>query len=1754
MAIIKKTLSSKNLANYSVLVNDTDTNSRYFKITELPDTFTGGKNAFLVAGGPELVPDTKIQIELKDSNGDVIYHEPGEGLISSSINGESFVTEYYEGVSKVVSVYIYPDTAFGECTLTILGELNQYTDTNGIVVPVPLDWENKYNVKWQKSINVNPSLANTTKIRFYQRPTASISEILSPIYKIENDLKVASAVTQSFANIKLSNLETFAGDVKRVKVFRTSEGDISDYDLIQDILIESKELLTSYGLSGSVVGQTGLLTSETLKNYWNTGSLNAYLTSSRVESGVRLTGSGNFTYTSSLDIKSTNAYELNLDAFYSSSTSSNLGIYLSWVSQSTTFSSSIATLTGTTPTKNLLDTVIPFKITKDYPSASLYFSQSRGEWHLGNISLKLSQDTAFSPDEISFVTTMPSLIENQTYNFKFEFYDVNNNYVPVAVTQSALFTGGNVGDTAKLLTFTTDRSAFRFSTGSFANPVNQTVKLSVQKTNLTASVTYASSAFDVGGNYITPASYAGTYPGALTAANNNGALLTIANFSGSVASVLVGSIVYTASCEGFTEFETIYRFEDGDNAPGVFATANTNQFIYKATDLSLNPTGQIITIEAKRKNLASAVTPLTINSGSGKPALTFVSTNTTTGVDTYTLAGSSYPYSTNETIYFISGSDQFSNQFSDSIKISPVKILDGFSVAVSNENTSFPALSIGTVVGGFAASSGSITVKVGNETINYSSTFITNSFSASISAFSNLTPNTFNGTNYSINALSADSGSLTLLVKYKDGGGTIISSSKEITYSKAKIGTPNIVVAVSPAAQSVTANSLGNNASTPTSLVVTALEGGTNRLTGNVGAVGTGVTIGTISGGTIPLSAVTTDNASVAITVNYTDSEGTTGTKTLTATISKAKAAAPTTLALLSSETQTILSSSAGFAAPATFTTTVNEGSSGYTYDASLASNSTYYVSSITGGTNSSGTITPTTPTTITGTTVSLTISYKNSEGTTGTITKSHKVAVSLEGVKGNNGNVGADGKRTAANMVHYQSSIASPGPSAPTATSYTFATNAFTRLTAGWGLGAPTYASGNSNKYWYSTYTVVETTAGGGTGTPTFGSPIQAIGFSGLVSFTAPNNVGDGANTLSFGVAGATLINGSNISTGIIKSTNFDFGGADTDASGSFMEEGTIFNLDNGSLRSKNFYINQTGDAFFKGTLSAAGGTFSGNISAATGTFTGGVSGTGYTLNNSGLSLTNTASSISLGNGVTLSSSGLVGTGFTLNSSGLNLTNTASSISVGNGVTLNSSGLSGTGFSLVTAGLTATAGTIAGWTIDGATGFQKVSGNYILKLNANAQKITITKTNPVDSLDVVVLDSSETIPQIVASDTATINYSNNNQVVTQSVFPDNSAYFNTGYELGSGGSYQTSTGEFGIIGLVYANEEIGIEASTFPSIVNVIQDNSYDGNSYSDYMCILRVRQFPTETDAVNQTNANAAFGDQEVIVAEASKGAQSGVEYEDVRNVYGATIQVTGGGGINTVGLGTWYRVEIYQRWSASNDAPNAFGSITCRRPAGNIVVRYGRVSNGYSVLSPGGLQIYQGFRNYMNVSSPSGSTGVASNFCLIKGKTEVVGSLNVTSGFSAANKQFKIKHPVNENKWLYHTSIEAPRADLIYRGKIELINGRGSSSIDMDARMTNGTFEALTKNRQLFLQNELGFDRVIGSIESGSISIISENVNSNDTINWLIIGERKDEDILNSPLYNSNGDYKPERFTTEYAKIFKKELLEKIQSGSI
>ena len=1271
MAVIKKTLFAKNLDKYAVLVNDTQSDSKYFKITELPDTFTGGKNAFLIAGSEYLVPDTKIQIELKDSAGNIIYHEPGEGMISSSINGETFVTEYYEGVSKVVAIYVYPDTSYGPCTLTILGELSEYEDANGLTLPVPLDWENKYNVKWQKQIDVNPSLANTTKIRFYKRPTVSITELLEPIYRIESGSKVSSGINQSFAEIKLSQLETFAGDVKRVKVFRTSLGDISDFSLIQDILVESKELLTTFGLSGSVIGNTGTFTSETLKNFWNTGSLNAQLSNNRIENGIKINGGGNFTYTSSLDLKSSNTYELNLDAFYSSSTSSNLGIYLSYLSQSTIFTSSLATLVGTQPTKNLLDTTIPFKIDRDYPSASLYFSQSQGEWNLGNISLRLSQDTAFSPDEISFITPMPTVIGNEDFNFKFEFFDVNNNYVPVFVTQSANFTGGS-NTITKLLTFESDRTAFRFSSGSFANPPNQSVRFKTIRTNFTGSITYASSAFDVGGTYIQPSSYAGTYPGWFTSQNDNGALLNIASFSGSVSSVLVGSIVYTASCEGFQEFETIYRFEDGDNAPGVFVTANTNQFIYKATDLSLNPTGQIITIEAKRKNLASASTPLTINSGSGKPPLTFVSTNTTNGVDTYTISGTSYPYSTGETIYSISGSDQFGNVFSDAIKLSPVKILDGLSVSLTNDNASLPARSTGFVESGsFVLSSGSVSVKVGNEVITHSNGLSANNRFDVVSAVAtNVQTGSLNysTTDYFITRLDADSGSLNLTIRYKDGAGDASDTTKLVTYTKNKRGAPILQISSTPKDQTVTAKSTGEQTDSFSNVTISVKEtynGATTNLTitsltatsANITSISTTPSTGlvTLSGKTL---ANGVNSTTVDISAVVTDSEGVSRTITDTLALSKTKKAVPNVVISATPQAQSILATAAGVQTGNLTNVTISALEGTTSRFTSMTATYTGFSTEPTIATNSNILTTSAAIMNAAEASATIVVTHSDSEGSTGQtqtiVVRFTKVPTGTAGTPGLNGADGGTGPGVVyrgdwSGSTAYFSSSIRVDVVRGSDSEYYLAKVGHTSTAAGT-LDKP--ITGTS----YATYW------------RPFGATFESVATDILLARDATITRG-----LVMGTYGAT-------DKGFIRSAN-----------ASALMTGKGYYLDTtGSMR-----FGDPAGQYIKFTESE-GVIVAGNISAATGTFTGGVSGTGYTLNNSGLNLTNAGSVIELGNAVRLSSSGL----------------------------------SGTGFSLTTTGITATTGNIGGWSI-GSTFISAsrtlLKNDGVIELRNSEQSVKVT-------------------------------------------------------------------------------------------------------------------------------------------------------------------------------------------------------------------------------------------------------------------------------------------------------------------------------------------------------------------------------------------------------------------------------------------
>lgn len=144
---------------------------------------------------------------------------------------------------------------------------------------------------------------------------------------------------------------------------------------------------------------------------------------------------------------------------------------------------------------------------------------------------------------------------------------------------------------------------------------------------------------------------------------------------------------------------------------------------------------------------------------------------------------------------------------------------------------------------------------------------------------------------------------------------------------------------------------------------------------------------------------------------------------------------------------------------------------------------------------------------------------------------------------------------------------------------------------------------------------------------------------------------------------------------------------------------------------------------------------------------------------------------------------------------------------------------------------------------------------------------------------------------------------------------------------------------------------------------------------------------------------------------------------------------------------------------------------------------------------------------------------------------GAVAVIGALSKGSG------TFLIDHPLDpHNKDLYHGFVEAPRYDLIYRGKVKLANGTAVVDVDAASNMTAGTFAVLTQNSEVTALNNLsGFARVKSSeIANGGFRITCEDSTSTDTVHWVVMAERADAFIINNEDAHTdkNGRMVPEQ----------------------
>ena len=1110
MAIIKKFSPFQNLSSFQVFINDTQPNSQYFKITEFAETLTGGKNGFLIEGPEFLRETTEVKVELLDVENTPIYYEPGNGI-----------PEYYEGTTKLVSGHVYDDTPIGTGKITILGELKNYIDANGTVVPVPDEWKNIYNIKWERTFQINKNLSNETRVRFYKRPSVSITELVKPIFSktiptvtdtgtatgeailpssgtpiasyragtsyrltrsdgswdkdvdenqitfsglgyssriievlndkqvlvnipyttgslvdnfvsqsysvtysdFQNEIIGESTLTGSFAKIDITQLKTFVGDVARVKVFRKSRNAVGDFQFVQESKLESSELLRDITTTANTEIPYGRFDEYNLETYWITSSDDhgVSIDSSVLSQAVKfdydtLAGGVQKLITSqSFSISKDVEYTLDFRTLLSGSfddTNKSIKAYFS----SSNFTQDFININASAiyRTRQSISQNILSENTGD---AHLVFEVTGDDWYLSNVSLKNAQDTSFSPDEFTLIQDIPRKLVSETFDFRFEFYDINNNYIPVDVAAVGVFDGGNDFPTSgKLLTFESDRNAFRFSSGSIANPAFQQIQFKVTQNNLTGSITFASQAYDVDGNYIDPLSYNGIYPGTLTSVTPAGAILRISDFSGSDESIMVGSIIYTASLENLEEFETVYRLEDGDNAPQLIVTSNANQFIYEPTALEPKPSGQGITIRAQRKNLASLITPLTINkSDSNGPDLTYV--DTVGGIDTYTLSATAFSqsFSANsfdEITYQFTGSDVFGNEQYDEITISKVINFDGVSITLSNESTTFRANGQGLVLDTFDSGDGNVEVRIGNKIIEHDNGLtVPNRFDITGSIPTNVTEKdaSYTSDEYGITVLAQDSGSVILNIKYLAGDGvTTQSFNKKVNYTKNRIAQPSITFDTSNKTQNVDAKSTGVQLTDFDDSVLTIREFYTGSVTtfasGDIDLVitsgsddSTGNPLVTRSGLTLSFGDLPdgVNSTQIGLTATLTDSEGFGREVSDTISLSKTLASAPNIEFQVTPSAQTLTSNSVG-GSPGSATNlvvTANEGGSSRTLSA-LSADAPGTGITITSETPATGVIVLNTSAMSVDTgTITISASTTNTEGTT--ITKTLTATVS---------------------------------------------------------------------------------------------------------------------------------------------------------------------------------------------------------------------------------------------------------------------------------------------------------------------------------------------------------------------------------------------------------------------------------------------------------------------------------------------------------------------------------------------------------------------------------------------------------------------------------------------------------------------------------------------------------------------------------------------------------------------------------------
>ena len=138
-----------------------------------------------------------------------------------------------------------------------------------------------------------------------------------------------------------------------------------------------------------------------------------------------------------------------------------------------------------------------------------------------------------------------------------------------------------------------------------------------------------------------------------------------------------------------------------------------------------------------------------------------------------------------------------------------------------------------------------------------------------------------------------------------------------------------------------------------------------------------------------------------------------------------------------------------------------------------------------------------------------------------------------------------------------------------------------------------------------------------------------------------------------------------------------------------------------------------------------------------------------------------------------------------------------------------------------------------------------------------------------------------------------------------------------------------------------------------------------------------------------------------------------------------------------------------------------------------------------------------------------------------------TVIVGAaLSVGGALSKGSGSFRIPHPIAEDRDLVHSFVEGPQADLIYRGKVTLVDGTATVNLDERYGLIDGTWEALCRDPQVWVTSDDGWTLCKGSVSGATLTITAQDPTCAETVSWLVVAERQDDNIKGANWTDEDG----------------------------